>query len=879
MRQPNSLRARLSRLLAVARASITWERLWPAMAPSLGVLLLFMASAWMGFWIGVAPMVKVAGLLVFAALFVVALLPLRRFVLPDENEAMRRLEDEASLEHRPLAAYSDTLVSGDDPVSRGLWRVHRQRAEARLSALRTPVPRADLVPHDPYALRSLVGLVAFVGVLVGAGALAERLLTPFDFSHPAGTATVAQFRMDAWVTPPSYTGRSPLFLSSATRVETGDGIRVPAGSVLTVRTQGRSGMDLYVSAQSGSAPVPMVEIDAPGGEGAPAAFEGTVTIGESMVVELRQSGATINGWRFMADGDEAPNVRLLDAPKRNERDGFEVAYELGDDYGIANAEGILAPDGADADREPLVENPAFALTLPGGAGMRGASRTMQDLSSHPYAGLEMELTLRAVDGAGQEGFSEPHTFRVPAKGFGNPIARAIVEQRTALALDARVHPVVIDTFDLLLLAVEDQSNDRGARAGAGAYLAMRGAYRDLVAAETHEELTAMLDSLWELALLLENDLMSDAERALAAAQERLRQALEDGASEEEIARLTEELRQAMQDYMRALAQQMQNNPNQQQAMDPNAQTLTQQNLDDMLKRIEELARQGRHDEAEALLSELQQMMQNLQMAQQGQQGQQGDPMGQEGRTLDELGRMIQRQQELMDETYGLQQEQQRQQQQGQGQQGQQGQQQFGQNGQGQMGPLGRMPPGQRGQGQQPGQRGQPRPGEGMNPSELADALRRLQEEQQALQRQLDEMMRGLEDQGFDPGERLGDAEDSMGRAGENLAGQRPGAAAGDQDEALQALREGAQSLAQQLAEAMEPGEGQGQAMGSPDGGPQRDPLGRASREGTVADTSRVGIPDEIEAQQARRILEELRRRLSDGLLPRMERDYLERLLP
>jgi hypothetical protein len=275
--------------------------------------------------------------------------------------------------------------------------------------------------------------------------------------------------------------------------------------------------------------------------------------------------------------------------------------------------------------------------------------------------------------------------------------------------------------------------------------------------------------------------------------------------------------------MRQLAEQMQNQPQQQQ-IDPNAQTLTQQNLDDMLRRLEELARQGRTAEAEALLNQLAQMMQNLQMAQRG-QGQQGDPMGPDGRMLDELGRMIQRQQELMDETYRMDQD---------------------------------------GQ-QQPGQ-------------EMAEALRRLQEQQGQLQQELDDLMRRLEERGFEPGERLGDAGESMGEAGEELGRNQPGSAVGEQSDALQALREGAQGMAQQMAEAgQQPGEGEG--MGPPDQGPGRDPLGRARREGSVADTSRVQIPDEIETQRARRILQELRERLGDMDLPRLEREYLERLLP
>ena len=38
------------------------------------------------------------------------------------------------------------------------------------------------------------------------------------------------------------------------------------------------------------------------------------------------------------------------------------------------------------------------------------------------------------------------------------------------------------------------------------------------------------------------------------------------------------------------------------------------------------------------------------------------------------------------------------------------------------------------------------------------------------------------------------------------------------------------------------------------------------------------VPGEIDVQRARRILEELRKRLADPLRPQLELDYIERLL-
>ena len=57
-----------------------------------------------------------------------------------------------------------------------------------------------------------------------------------------------------------------------------------------------------------------------------------------------------------------------------------------------------------------------------------------------------------------------------------------------------------------------------------------------------------------------------------------------------------------------------------------------------------------------------------------------------------------------------------------------------------------------------------------------------------------------------------------------------------------------------------------------------DPLGRPQRtEGPDLGTS-VKVPDEIDVQRAREILEELRRRLGEPSRPLLELDYIERLL-
>jgi hypothetical protein len=116
----------------------------------------------------------------------------------------------------------------------------------------------------------------------------------------------------------------------------------------------------------------------------------------------------------------------------------------------------------------------------------------------------------------------------------------------------------------------------------------------------------------------------------------------------------------------------------------------------------------------------------------------------------------------------------------------------------------------------------------------------------------------------------------MGRAEQSLGDGEGDNAVGHQGRALEALRKGAQDMMKQM-QAMQGDEG-----GSQEGGRQqnadRDPLGRprATQGPDFGDS--VKVPDEIDVQRAREILEAIRKRLGNALSPDIERSYLERLL-
>ena len=273
------------------------------------------------------------------------------------------------------------------------------------------------------------------------------------------------------------------------------------------------------------------------------------------------------------------------------------------------------------------------------------------------------MTLVARDEAGNEGRSSPHEMRLPERPFAKPLPRALIEQRRNLALDANAKDDVLLALDALTIAPERFIPETNV------YLGLRSIYWQLARAETDDGLRDVVARLWSMAVFLEDGNVSETEKQLRAAQDALREALERGASDEEIKKLMDDLRAALDKFMQALAEEMRKNPQMARPLDRNQmRQLRSQDLRAMLDRMERLARSGAKDAAKQLLDQLRAMLDNLQMAQpNGDQGD-GDDMQQ---ALDELGDMIRKQQQLRDRTFRQGQDQRRQQRQ-QGQRGQQG---------------------------------------------------------------------------------------------------------------------------------------------------------------------------------------------------------------
>lgn len=825
-------RPAVARKIALARAALGFERLWAALHWPM-VILAAAAALVIG---GILPLLplwpRIAILALAAGLFLYSLKALFRLHWPSRQEAMRRVEAMSGLRHRPVSAREDRLASGSaSPIQQAIWDEHRMRQLRELGNLRAGAPRSAWRDVDPMAFRLPAALALVAAVLLGPGDPGGSLASSLALSHaqPAPERVV-----DAWLKPPAYTARPPLLLTSPAMIErlkSEPDIAVPEKSVLSLRITGAKAPALgFHAIGDGGSEGPEVQGLAPQVKSADGLYQADVTLSRPVIVKVTDNGEALGAWRITLIPDAPPAIEITGDPLGDPSGMLTARWKASDDYGVAGiTSDIYLADEQDEGTgfsDPGIfefEPPKLPVALRKPQAREEAGQSRVDVAEHPWAGFMVDMTLTARDAAGNSTESDKRTFRLPERLFVKPLARALIEQRRRLILEPEEAGGVAEMLDALLTYPE------GLTGSSGTHLAIAVARSRLSAAEGRDDIDAVIRTLWQIAVNIEDGALGDPRAEVEALRKELERALREGAPPERIAELTQKLREALDRYMQSMMEEAQRRmaegqqpPSGQQQQ---GRAVTPQDLQRMLDMIEKLAQGGANEAAEQMLSELEDILRNLQpgMPQQGQTGEEG-PLSE---MLDRLSELMRQQQRLMDDT-------QRQPQDGMGEDQQPGSEQQG------MGSLG--------------------------------------DRQQGLGQMLQDLMEQFGQNGLPAPRAFGEAGQSMqGAEGSLREGDREGAL-GNQGEAMERLREGARGLAREMMQQGQGQQGSRGRTGEARGGDQ-DPLGRPMRSrGEDYGPDRDMLPSEMAIQRAREILEMLRSRAGDQALPPVERDYIERLL-
>jgi len=869
-----------------AWAQLYWERYAPVFALSFGIIAVFLIGAFSGIWERIGDPWRLISLTAALALLILAFLKARQKQRPNLSAARRRVEHDSDAAHRPLDVLDDKPA-----ISRDVWPLHYKKAQRAAEALKPAKWRHVLKPIDPYFLRFIIPCAVGLAMMVGFGDNAERLrraLTP----QWQAAINPSDISFEAWVDPPQYTGRPPLYFKDKSKID------VPTGSELVARISGaKNAPRLKIQTSRGSKYLKLKRLG-------PKSFEARTILKDKSTARWR-IGTQEKKWALNVLPDTPPTINLDSDFEADKRDRLTFTYSFEDDYGVEDLSlemHLLTDDGALADKQSSVSIPLSS----GSVRRAEEAETALDLTKHEWTGRKVAGRLIVTDGVGQSTSSEEAFFTVPDKIFIEPLAKAIIEQRSLVIegredyaalppkLDEDLAPIYdmyepdyrmgrapasIQRAALLIDVVTDKP--AGLFQDPAIYMGLKNVHGRLRYARGQEDLRGIPEDLWAIALRAEFGVLGTALEEMREAKQALQDGMARRAPQREIDTLFERYDDAVERYMEELRRKAIEEGN---IADAEGGGGSGQNVDEiaeLLKAIEEANKAGDVEGARKALARLAELLENMeiQLTRGGSGGDGEDSLPGEmseemKKSLEELADLLGEQRELQDETRQAENE-------AENQGEQDGQESGQQNGDSNSGNS---------------------EGEGaLSPSELAkrqgalekalDALSQaLPEEDGTGESFLTEDEKGEDGQGAggkeDPdsenrggGDETGDdktaaqalaeAGEAMRRSEDNLQSGDIGAAGDAQKEAVEALRQAGRAIAETGRKSGDNNEGAEEA--------DNDPLGR-NNGGINSDESEADIESKDNATRSRELREDLRRKAAEQERKKIERDYLERLL-
>ncbi|MBL4873825.1 MAG: DUF4175 family protein [Rhodobacteraceae bacterium] len=552
---------------------------------------------------------------------------LRGLKIPYRDDAVDRLDGVEA----PLASLRDQPATGWDAVlTRALWDKHQAQMAARAVELKPAPPDLRLASFDRYGLRLMALVCATVAAFFAPSGGFTSVKNAVSLPVLAGSPGAG---IEAWATPPSYTGRPQVYLG-----EVADGVLLdlPVGTQIVMQVYGGSDNVTLIESISETE----------------TAFSGDKTTVRNATITVKQSGdlqvldddAVLDTWRIIVTKDNPPNVFVTEEIGQTTAGALQLQFNASDDYGIVAGSARISLDLEHVDRrfgltpEPVARDPLFTtLPLP----FRGATDDIsevlvEDFSKDLWVGMPVTITLSVRDAAGQIGEVQT-SGTLPGKRFYVPLAASFAEQRRDLLWSPENDKHVLQ----VLKAVTNLPTDFAL--SSGSYLKIRSAIRrfermlqDGVSKDERAEIT---DTFWDIAVFLEDGDLGDARERLLRAQEKLLQAIEQQAEQEEIANLMKELREATDEYLEMLAAEAERNRD---TVETSQQPGGNDQLRRMMDELQRLAENGESEAARQLLEEMRQMLENAQIAEQG---------GGSSEQLDQMQDALGQQQTLSDQTF------------------------------------------------------------------------------------------------------------------------------------------------------------------------------------------------------------------------------------
>ena len=750
-----------------------------------------------------------------------------KLIIPSFEDAKRRLD--STLVARPLQGLSDKQVLGfSDPESKAMWHKHQQWLATNAKNARPVKPEIALYRQDRYGLCFFALFIFSLSMLFGSSSNIPILAQPLKGKNEF---LANELPWEGWVTPPVYSALPTLYLNDLLGEPK---LALLKGSRIEIRSYDKNGNYFLDESLSGASSKinPLSQ------------KQHSFDVVQAGKINIK--GPVSTDFEIVLSPDNQPTVNWGTVFDTDFYGESVLSFSASDDFGVVSGVARIELDLASIDRrfglaaDPRETKPIIVdLPLPlFGDRLKFSSKIVENFSKSVWSNLPVFMTLEVSDAVHQIGQSDRFATQLRGRKFFDPLASVLIEQRRDLLWSdenaARVAKV--------LRAISSKREKVFRRETD--YLQLRFvitnlemAYENNLLEERREELA---EALWDLAMSIEEIDFEDTLQRMRNAQQRLSQAMKNGASDKEIEELLEKLKRANEDHLRQLSREAL------RSSDQNAETrsagetmqLGQNDIEDMLDRIRSLMEQGRVAEAQQALDELQNMMEKMTVVEA--EGNEGYPMEglQEG-----LTEMLREQQRLSDQAFNNLQQQFGAQSQHQGN----GKVQGFSNPEGQIDDSGSIANRQ---------------------GILSDKLEGQRKELQGLRGDVE----------ADVSKSLKDAQTAMKRAEKALEDGDLVETLDHQSESMEKLRDSIRGLGQLREQNQKDKTEFSRADGSEQSGDGRDPLGRTNGNDFSQSQGGKNIDQQDMTSRNQELLEEILRRTGQLDRPEDERSYLKNLL-
>mgnify|MGYP003663783394 FL=1 len=902
------------------------------------------------------------------------------FRFPDTKGLDHRIEKTSALPQGQIALTEDHLANPKKHDTRDLWNNAQKQSLLSFKNLKAPRIKPLLSRKDPSALRYVAVLLFLSGLMVSGPLWKERIFTGLIPVSPSYALSQGQ-STNIWIKPPDYTQVPQIHIAGyGTHNKTLD---IPEGSTIRIRTHSVFGSYFAPHLHNGDQNITMTHLGS-GLYGIETTIEDGTSINVTQAfiprarwnyhyikdtppeirsdIKTSKSDTEGNDTETSApafdtdaqdDADEAvqddeqsaandteeeePDAQaaenndttLAEAPEITDDQRYEaldnnqIRFPLivKDDYGVKDLRMTMHLDDIVIDR-PLGEPAEEMRLVMSQPGVDFKISPIYDMTWHTWAGLPVTFTYEAIDQKGQVATLKQIKLTLPERIFEHPMAKSLIAMRKRLAWDyTGSFEDIATNLETLLNAPDYFQNNPTI------YLAIRVARSRLLFNDKMPEKQRLqaakevINLLWYTALSVEEGDLSLAMRELQDAQRALENAMRDpNASQDEISKLMDNLREKMGNYFaekqRDMQKRMENGEDFPTFSAENfGEFISPDTLSKMMEEIEQAMRDGDEQKAQELMSQLQRMMDMMDSSKGAQLPKDMQAM-REG--VNELQQLIERQESLIEQT---QEQAEKQDTNSNAQQRQKSTmtprdlptlekmlKDFG---------MDMVPPPPETADKEAAKEGSKQPSNNKkqdaqkqesqpngSPSQNSDDKKSGGEKQQQQANGKNDNATGQSDSGvdtaqnkaeqdalryvlgqimMDAAEKLDDVPEKMGMAEQEMRGSAEALGENDpkgslphQDQAVQYLKDAQEDLAQQFKQRMQ----QMIGVGMSGFGQKFDPLGRSYDEDGNGNTtdSKVEVPDQLQKKRVDDIIKMLRDRSGDRSRPREELEYFRRLL-